>query len=101
MVVLEGGAVSYAQGTPADGGVDPSARLTCTQLLVGSGKDIGQDKPAFGWELEPLEPLVLFLALSLRRKIQDKKVCEQHAMAMRPGILRGYDALCILLRWGQ
>ena len=22
--------------------------------LAGSGKDIGQDKPAFGWELEPL-----------------------------------------------
>ena len=54
---------------------------------MGSGKDIGQDKPAFGWELEPLEPLVLFWAVSLWRKIQDKKVCEQHAMAMRPGIL--------------
>ena len=22
-------------------------------LTVGSGKDIGKDKPAFGWELEP------------------------------------------------
>ena len=54
---------------------------------MGSGKDIGQDKPAFGWELEPLEPLVLFWVVSLRRKIQDTKECEQHAMAMRPGIL--------------
>jgi hypothetical protein len=23
-------------------------------VLVGSGKDIGKDKPAFGWELQPL-----------------------------------------------
>ena len=35
--------------------------VTCSAgTRVGSGKDIGQDKPAFGWELEPLEPLVLF-----------------------------------------
>ena len=25
--------------------------------LVGSGKDIGKDKPAFGWELEPFAAL--------------------------------------------
>jgi len=29
----------------------PVARLDAG--VVGSGKDIGKDKPAFGWELEP------------------------------------------------
>ena len=35
--------------TPVGLHLDPRHRVT----VVGSGKDIGKDKPAFGWELEP------------------------------------------------
>ena len=53
---------------------------------VGSGKDIGKDKPAFRWELEPFNLWVLFRAMALG-SVLVKKRCERDAMAMRPGIL--------------
>ena len=45
----------YGVGCASNG--DParaSMRCCAARIGVGSGKDIGKDKPAFGWELEPL-----------------------------------------------
>ena len=56
---------------------------------MGSGKDIGKDKPAFGWELEPF---VTFGSISGNvswGNYRKRKQCEKQAMtmAMRSGIL--------------
>ena len=37
-----------------------SARTTCY------GEAMGQDKPALGWDLEPLEPFLVYRAVTLR-----------------------------------
>ena len=44
--------------------------------LVGSGKDIGKDKPAFGWELEPCVAFGSISGNASSGEIQDKKECE-------------------------
>ena len=38
----------------------------CAHPPLRPGQAIGQDEPALGWALEPLEPLVLYRAMSLR-----------------------------------
>ena len=55
--------------------------------VLGSGKDIGKDEPAFGWELEPFVAFGSISGNVSSGEIQDKKECEHHALAMRPGIL--------------
>jgi hypothetical protein len=50
---------------------------------VGSGKDIGKDKPAFGWELEPFVAFGSISGIVLSGKdwtTKNVRTCDGHAV---------------------
>jgi hypothetical protein len=65
------------------------------RLTAQYGQAIGQDEPALGWDLEPLEPLILHRAVTLRMHARIDCIMAQMRRAVAARDPHTQEGLCV------